>query len=135
MHMHELLRGRHPLLRAAIGIRMGHLRLWHVRDGLGLAVHARHASMRIHVLRSSAKHRVAWLMRQPMVWRGLLSSLGLRVCKGVQDAGGRALLGHAMWQHLHRAPLLPLHILHDLLRVLWVVPMVRWLLWWRRHVG
>ena len=88
MHMHELLRGRHPLLRAAIGIRMGHLRLWHGRDGLGLAVHARHASMRIHVLRSSAKHRVAWLMRQPMVWRGLLSSLGLQVCKGVQDPGG-----------------------------------------------
>lgn len=37
-----------------------------------------------------------------------------------------------MWQHLHRAPLLPLHILHDLLRV---EPMVRWLLWWRRHMG
>ena len=32
-------------------------------------------------------------------------------------------------------PLLPLHILHDLLRVLWVEPMVRWLLWWRRHMG
>ena len=132
MHMHKLLRGRHPLLRAAIGIRMGHLRLRHVRDGLGLTVHARQAHMRIHVLRSSAKHRVAWLMRQPMLWRGLLSSLGLRVCKGVQDPGGRALLGHAMWRHLHRAPLLPLHILHDLLRV---EPMVRWLLWWRRHMG
>ena len=88
MHMHELLRGRHALLRATIGIRMGHLRLRHVRDGLGLTLHASHASMRIHMLRTSAKHRVAWLMRHPMVWRGLLCSLGLRMRKGVRDPGG-----------------------------------------------
>ena len=83
MHMHELLRGRHALLRANIGIRMGHLRLQHVGTRLGLTVHARHASMCLHVLGTSAQHGVAWLMRQPMVRRGLLCSLGLRGRKGV----------------------------------------------------
>lgn len=65
MHVHELLWGRHLVLRAAIRLPVRQLRLLQVGNRLGLRVHAAHGPMCVHVL--TAQDRVAWLMWQAPV--------------------------------------------------------------------